>query len=95
MGLPQVSPGNLHQPGSSAAEYCQLPAPGFFLARVRKCTGQCSGAGAPPGYAAGKIVLIQLDNEMGMMHWVRNMMDINPDTLARFASYLEKLTTGN
>lgn len=37
----------------------------------------------------GRIVLVQLDNEMGMPHWVRNMMDINPDTLARFAVYLQ------
>lgn len=37
----------------------------------------------------GKIVLIQLDNEMGMMHWVRNMLDTNPDTLARFAVWTQ------
>ena len=37
----------------------------------------------------GKIILVQLDNEMGMPHWVRNMQDTNPDTLARFASYLQ------
>ncbi len=36
----------------------------------------------------GKILLIQLDNEMGMLQWVRNLMDTNPDTLARFAAYL-------
>ncbi|MBX3062200.1 MAG: beta-galactosidase [Anaerolineae bacterium] len=36
----------------------------------------------------GKIIMIQLDNEMGMIQWVRNLVDINPDTLARFASYL-------
>jgi beta-galactosidase len=36
----------------------------------------------------GKIILVQLDNEMGMIHWVRNLMDTNPDTLARFATYL-------
>jgi beta-galactosidase len=36
----------------------------------------------------GKIVMIQLDNEMGMIQWVRNLLDINPDTLARFAAYL-------
>ena len=33
----------------------------------------------------GRIIMAQLDNEMGMMAWVRNIMDINPDTLARFA----------
>lgn len=36
----------------------------------------------------GKILLIQLDNEMGMIQWVRNLVDINPDTLARFTVYL-------
>jgi beta-galactosidase len=38
----------------------------------------------------GKIVMIQLDNEMGMIQWVRNLVDINPDTLARFAAYLHE-----
>ncbi len=38
----------------------------------------------------GKIILIQLDNEMGMMPWVRNIMDTNPDTAARFAAYIQK-----
>ena len=37
----------------------------------------------------GKILLVQLDNEMGMMHWVRNVMDTNPDTLARFAAWAQ------
>jgi beta-galactosidase len=36
----------------------------------------------------GKSIMIQLDNEMGMPHWVRNIFDINPDTLTRFAAYL-------
>lgn len=36
----------------------------------------------------GNIILIQLDNEMGMPHWVRNVFDANPDTLARFADDL-------
>lgn len=38
----------------------------------------------------GKIVMIQLDNEMGMMPWVRGIVDTNPDTLARFAAYLQQ-----
>ena len=62
-----------------------------FLAVVRKWYRAVFQVLAPRQVTQqGKIVLIQLDNEMGMMHWVRNMMDINPDTLARFASYLEK-----
>lgn len=36
----------------------------------------------------GRILIVQLDNEMGMIQWVRNIMDINPDTIARFAVYL-------
>ena len=36
----------------------------------------------------GHIVLVQLDNEMGMPHWVRGLVDTNPDTLARFADHL-------
>lgn len=38
----------------------------------------------------GKIILIQLDNEMGMIQWVRNILDTNPDTISRFASYLRR-----
>jgi beta-galactosidase len=41
----------------------------------------------------GKIIMIQLDNEMGMMQWVRNIMDTNPDTISRFATHL-RLTYG-
>jgi beta-galactosidase len=36
----------------------------------------------------GKIIMIQLDNEMGMMQWVRKIIDTNPDTLSRFAEFL-------
>lgn len=36
----------------------------------------------------GRILMMQLDNEMGMIQWVRNLVDTNPDTLARFAAYL-------
>ncbi len=38
----------------------------------------------------GKIIMIQLDNEMGMLQWVRNNIDLNPDTLKRFAAYLQQ-----
>jgi len=38
----------------------------------------------------GHILLIQLDNEMGMIPWVRNILDLNPDTLARFADHLRR-----
>lgn len=36
----------------------------------------------------GKIIMAQLDNEMGMIAWIRNIIDINPDTLHRMAAYL-------
>ncbi|MBK8021525.1 MAG: beta-galactosidase [Chloroflexi bacterium] len=39
----------------------------------------------------GKILLTQLDNEMGMIQWVRNIVDINRDTLGRFAAYLQSI----
>lgn len=39
---------------------------------------------------SGKIIMIQLDNEMGMMKWVRNIMDTNPDTISRFSAHLDK-----
>ncbi|MCA9970917.1 MAG: beta-galactosidase [Anaerolineales bacterium] len=38
----------------------------------------------------GQIILIQLDNEMGMPHWVRNIFDVNPDTVARFAAHVRE-----
>lgn len=37
----------------------------------------------------GRIVMVQLDNEMGMLQWVTNHLDCNPDTLARFTAYLQ------
>jgi beta-galactosidase len=36
----------------------------------------------------GKIIMMQLDNEMGMIQWVRNMLDVNSDTLDRMAVYV-------
>jgi beta-galactosidase len=42
----------------------------------------------------GRILLIQLDNEMGMPQWVRNLLDTNPDTLERFAVYLHETYGG-
>ena len=38
----------------------------------------------------GKIIMIQLDNEIGMIQWVRNIMDTNPDTISRFVTHLKK-----
>ena len=39
----------------------------------------------------GRIIMVQLDNEMGMPHWVRNIFDTNPDTIAHLAEYLHKV----
>ena len=36
----------------------------------------------------GRIIMVQLDNEMGMIAWVRNIFDTNPDTMDHFAAYL-------
>lgn len=36
----------------------------------------------------GKIIMVQLDNEMAMIQWVRNIVDLNPYTLEQFAIYL-------
>ncbi|MCC6604986.1 MAG: beta-galactosidase [Anaerolineae bacterium] len=38
----------------------------------------------------GSIIMVQLDNEMGMPHWVRNIFDTNPDTIARFAAFVQE-----
>src|SRR5262249_16792983 len=38
----------------------------------------------------GPIILCQLDNEMGMIQWVRSSFDVNPDTTARLAAWLER-----
>lgn len=38
----------------------------------------------------GSIIMVQLDNEMGMPHWVRNIFDTNPDTIARFAEFVQE-----
>jgi beta-galactosidase len=37
----------------------------------------------------GKIIMIQLDNEMGMIQWVRNIIDTNPHTVSQFTQYLQ------
>lgn len=37
----------------------------------------------------GNIILVQLDNEMGMIAWVRNAIDVNEPTLERFSAWLK------
>ncbi|MGH2544461.1 MAG: beta-galactosidase, partial [Ardenticatenaceae bacterium] len=61
-----------------------------FLACVEKWYEAVFAVLAPRQVTrGGRIIMIQLDNEMGMPHWVRNILDVNPDTIARFATYLE------
>lgn len=60
-----------------------------FLKCVKSWFRQIFGVLTPRQVTrGGTIVMIQLDNEMGMIHWVRNILDLNPDTIHRFASYL-------
>ncbi len=35
----------------------------------------------------GPVIMFQLDNEIGMLHWVTNTGDNHPDTLTRFAAF--------
>lgn len=62
-----------------------------FLACVDRWYRAVFGVLAPRQVTrGGRVLLVQLDNEMGMLHWVRNIFDINPDTLERLASYLRQ-----
>jgi beta-galactosidase len=62
-----------------------------YLACARKWYQAVFGVLAPRQITrGGKIILVQLDNEMGMLQWVRNIMDTNPDTAARFAAYVQR-----
>lgn len=61
-----------------------------FLACVRRWCRAVFTVLAPRQVThGGRIIMVQLDNEMGMIAWVRNILDTNPDTLSRFAAYLE------
>lgn len=60
-----------------------------FLACVRKWYRAVFEVLAPRQVTrGGKILIAQIDNEMGMIPWVRNLVDTNPDTIARLAAYL-------
>lgn len=61
-----------------------------FTAQVKKWYREVYQVIAPRQITRkGKILLVQLDNEMGMMHWVKNIMDINENTLKHFAAHLK------
>lgn len=60
-----------------------------FLACIKKWYAAVFAVLSPRQITrGGKIIMIQLDNEMGMPQWVRNILDVNPDTLSRFAAFL-------
>ncbi len=42
-------------------------------------------------YKGGPVMLVQLDNEIGMMNWVMNDPDYNESTTRAYGQYLEKL----
>lgn len=66
-----------------------------FLATVEKWYEAVFAVLAPRQVTrGGQIIMMQLDNEMGMIHWVRNLLDVNPDTLARFATWLQETYGG-
>ncbi|GAB4582161.1 MAG: beta-galactosidase [Anaerolineales bacterium] len=83
---PQAAFINQHQKVENIASYLH-PA---FLACVRKWYKAIFSILTPRQIThGGKIIMVQLDNEMGMPHWVRNIVDINPDTLTRFSAWLQ------
>lgn len=86
---PQVTLISQDQTAQNIASYCHP----HFLACVRQWYQAVFTVLAPRQIRqGGKIIMVQLDNEMGMPHWVRNSFDTNPDTITQFAAYLQ--TTG-
>lgn len=83
---PQVAIINQEERPQNIASYLQPD----FLACVEQWYAAVFAVLSPRQVTrGGRIIMIQLDNEMGMPHWVRNMFDVNPDTMARFANYLQ------
>lgn len=83
---PQIALRDQHGATHALASYLHPD----FLARVAEWYAAVFAVLAPRQITrGGRIILAQLDNEMGMPHWVRNLIDTNPDTLARFAAYLQ------
>lgn len=63
-----------------------------FLACVARWYHAVFGVLAPRQVTrGGRILAVQLDNEMGMVHWVRNILDTSPHTLTCFADYLREV----
>jgi beta-galactosidase len=40
----------------------------------------------------GPVIMFQLDNEIGMLHWVTNTADYNSDTLERYRAFVSQLS---
>ncbi|WP_123042988.1 beta-galactosidase [Cohnella candidum] len=60
-----------------------------FLAKVRNWYEVVNEVLAPMQITrGGPVIMYQLCNEIGMLHWVTNTSDFNPDTLKRFGEYL-------
>jgi beta-galactosidase len=60
-----------------------------FLEKVRHWYEAVNEVIAPMQIGrGGPVIMYQLCNEIGMLHWVTNTSDFNPDTLARFGIYL-------
>ncbi|WP_281168957.1 beta-galactosidase [Effusibacillus pohliae] len=63
----------------------------LFLEKVEKWYKAVNEIIAPMQISQnGPVIMYQLCNEIGMLHWVSNTSDFNPDTLRRFAAYLER-----
>ncbi|PTX64962.1 beta-galactosidase [Melghirimyces profundicolus] len=62
-----------------------------FLEKVRRWYREVNRIVAPFQWTeGGPVILYQLCNEVGMLHWVSNTSDFNSATLSRFEAYLEE-----
>ena len=65
-----------------------------FLSAVKNWYRACMGLAAKYMYPNGKVIMIQLDNEIGMLSWVSNRPDLNDGVLKGFAGFIgEKPST--
>ena len=59
-----------------------------FLSSVKNWYKACMGLAAKYMYPGGKVIMVQLDNEVGMLSWVSNRPDLNDGILKGFAKFL-------
>jgi beta-galactosidase len=63
----------------------------LFLEKVRRWYREVNRVIAPMQHTrGGPVILYQLCNEVGMLHWVSNTSDFNEVTLAAFERYLKE-----